>query len=223
MAIIKDFGVVLREYDAGESNKKLVVLTRGHGKMTVFARGARKTGSKLSAGLFSYNEFVIYDGNGFYSLSAVVPIHMFADIADNYDKFCFACCFLEMADKMVLTGMDTRDILQILLRALAELTRDRHVPATVFAVFAIKLLKSEGFAPLINGDGAETGTNQPLRLSPEAAQALTYIMEANPKEMFAFKTSDDVAEQLYRAARLFVAENVDIKLKSLEMIGDCRK
>jgi len=220
MAIIKDFGIVLREYNAGENNKRLVVLTRAHGKMTVFARGARRMGSKLATGLFSYNEFVIYDGGGFYSLSAVVPVHMFDNIATDYDKFCFACCFLEMIDKMVLASMDTREVLQILLQTLAELAKDRHAPATVFAVFVIKLLKTEGFAPLVEDDGAVQAGETTLRLSAEALAALTYIMEANPKEIFSFKASDDVAARLYRAARVFVAENVDVKLKSLDMIGE---
>jgi len=221
MAIIKDFGVVLKEYDIGENNKRLVLLTRSHGKLTVFARGARRTGSKLATGLFSYNEFVIYDGGSFFSLSAVVPMHMFDGIATDYDKFCFACCFLEMVDKMTLASMDTRETLQILLCALAELVRPdgRHKPETVFAVFVIKLLKNEGFAPLVGGDIVQTGEIS-LQLSPETAHAFTYIMEANSKEMFAFAASDDVARQLYRAARLFVAENVDVKLKSLEMIVD---
>ena len=222
MAIIKDFGIVLREYDAGENNKRLVLLTRQHGKMTVFARGAKRTGSKLAAALFSYNEFVIFEGSGFHSLNAVVPVHMFGDaFAEDYDKFCFACCFLEMVDKMVLSDMDMSEVLQILLCALAELAREnRHKPATVFGVFAIKLLKAEGFAPLVTEAGhVQTGENT-LQLSAEAARALTYILEASPKEMFAFKASDDVSERLYRAARLFVAESLDFKLKSLEMIGD---
>ncbi|MDR2183901.1 MAG: DNA repair protein RecO [Clostridiales bacterium] len=223
MAIIKDFGVVLREYEAGETDKKLVLLTRAHGKMTVFARGARRTGSKLATGLFSYNEFVIFEGTGFYSLNAAQPVHVFDGIAEDYDKFCFACCFLEMVDKMVLTGMDSAEILNVLLYALAELTRARHAPATVFAVFAVKLLQTEGFAPLIgSAEGnaiVQTGESA-LTLSALAARSLTYILEANAKEMFAFRASPDVTEQLYRAARLFVAENLDARLKSLEMIGD---
>jgi DNA repair protein RecO (recombination protein O) len=219
MSIIKDVGIVLREYDAGESNKKLVMLTRGHGKITVFARGARRTGSKLATGLFSYNEFVIFQGSGFYSLNAVAPVHIFDGISDDFEKFCFAHAFLEMTDKMVLASMDTGEILDVLLWALLELTGHRHAPATVFAVFAIKLLKTEGFAPLVNGAGAETGESI-LQLSAEAVQALTYIMEANPKKMFAFRVSEDVARQLYRAAKVFAAENLDAELKSLEMIGD---
>ena len=223
MAVIKDFGVVLREYDTGENNKRLVLLTRSHGKLTVFARGAKRTGSKLAAGLFSYNEFMIYDGGSFFSLSAVMPVHMFDGISMNYDKFCFACCFLEMVDKMTLASMETAETLQILLCALLELARPddgfRHKPSTIFAVFAIKLLKNEGFAPLVDDGAVQTG-EMSLKLSPETAQAFTYIMEANPKGMFAFAVSDDVAGQLYRAARLFVAESVDIKLKSLEMVAD---
>jgi len=223
MAVIKDFGVVLREYDAGENNKKLIVLTRDNGKLTVFARGARRQGSKLAVSLFSYNEFVIYDGGQFYSLNSVLPVFMFADISQDYDKFCYGCCFLEMADKMVLASMDTSAILDVLLMALMELTRPRHAPTTIFAVYAIKLLQSEGFAPLID-DSAGASTVQTgdstITLCHQALQALTYILDSGARQMYDFKLSDDVASQLYRISRLMVAENVDAKLKSLDMIGE---
>jgi len=220
VAIIKDFGMVLREYDAGEANKKLILLTRNHGKLTVFARGARHVGSKLATGLFSYNEYVIYEGSRFYSLTAVVPVHMFDHIAQDYDKFCFAHSFLEMIDKMVMASMDTSKILQILLCSLRELTHGRHMPDMIFAVFAIKLLQTEGFAPLIDTGGiVQTGESM-LRLGPKATRALTYILDTDAGKMYDFKASDDIAQQLYRIARLFVAENVDAKIKSLEMIGD---
>ncbi|MCL2573357.1 MAG: DNA repair protein RecO [Defluviitaleaceae bacterium] len=220
MAIIKDFGVVLRQYDAGESNKKLVLLTRGHGKITVFARGAKRTGSKLAIELFSYNEFVIFDGGDFYSLNSVVPIHIFENIGQDYDKFCVACCFLELADKMVLASMDTNEILNILLYSIQELLRGRHTPKLVFAVFAIRLLKEEGFAPLVADKYVQTGENT-LWLSDEIAKALVYIMKANLKNLFAFKTSNDVSHGLYIAARAFLYENVESEIKSLDMmIGD---
>jgi len=219
MAIIKDVGMVLREYPVGESNKRLVLLTQRHGKITVFARGSRRAQSKLATSLFSYNEFVIFDGGGFLSLNHVEPIHIFSEIAADYDKFCLGCCFLEMADKMLLVKMDTSDILRILLNAFAEMERNRHAPKLIFAVFAIKALQSEGMAPLVNGNNVESGESMML-LMEEAARALTYILETDGKDIFAFKASNDVAEQLYRAARLFVAENMDAQLKSLEIIGD---
>jgi len=219
MAVIKDLGVVLREYPAGESNKKLVLLTQRQGKITVFARGSRRAQSKLATGLFSYNEFVIFDGGGFCSLNHVLPMHIFGGITEDYDKFCLGCCFLEIADKMVLSTMDASGILRILLNTFAEMERDRHVLKLIFAVFVMKVLQAEGLAPLVDDNCAQSGESA-LRLTPETARALTYILEADGKDIFAFKASDDVANQLYRAARLFVAESLDVQIKSLEMIGD---
>jgi len=172
MAIIKDVGMVLREYPAGESNKRLVLLTQKHGKITAFARGSRRAQSKLATSLFSYNEFVIFDGGGFLSLNHVETIRIFGEITTDYDKFCIGCCFLEMADKMVLATMDTSEILRILLNAFAEMERGRHTPKLIFAVFAIKAMQAEGMAPLMDGNRAQSGEST-LRLTEEAARAFT--------------------------------------------------
>ncbi|MCL2396902.1 MAG: DNA repair protein RecO [Defluviitaleaceae bacterium] len=247
MAIIKDFGVVLREYAAGESNKKLVLLTRRHGKISAFARGSQRVGSKLATSLFCYNEFVIFDGGSFLSLNQVLPIHTFGKIADDYDKYCFCCCFLELADKMLLTGMETGEALQILLRAFAEMEHGRLPANLIFAGFVFKFLQKEGLAPIVNMCAACEGeliedcwfydeglfcdvcatspgkvTPQHIGLSAQAVLALQYILDADVKRMFAFKVSEGVASQLYAAAGLFLSKNVDVELKSLKTLTGIR-
>jgi len=241
MAIIKDYGLVLREFPAGESNKRVVLLTQKHGKLTVFVRGSKKTNSKLTTGLFSYNELMIFDGGDFLSLNGVAPIHSFAKIAEDYEKYCFGCYFLELIDKMVLTGMETDAIMKILLHSLEALNLDRHTPATVFAVFTFKFLQKEGFAPLvtecascggalpINGGCCFTGEGlvcqscsqtekNSMRLPYAAKLALIYIMEVSGRKIFSFNISADAANQFKDAAMLFLDANVDAELKSLALL-----
>ena len=239
MAIIKDFGVVLRECPAGESNKKLVLLTRRHGKISVFARGSQRVGSKLAAALFCYNEFVVFDGGSFLSLNQIAPLHSFGKIAEDYDKYCLCCCFLEIADKMLLANMETDDALQMLLLAFSEMEKGRLAPTMVFAVFVFKFLQKEGLAPLTEScaacDGRLDGecrffdegmlcgrcaTGKAIGFSAQAVQALQYILDADVKKMFSFGASDGVADQLYAAARLFLAANVDIDFKSLKILTE---
>lgn len=239
MAIIKDFGVVLKEYAWGESNKRLVLLTQHHGKLTVFARGSKRVGSKLAAGLFCYCEFMIFEGPNFLSLNQIAPITSFSQIAEDYDSFCTGSYFLELTDKMVLAKMETAEILQLLLQAFAQLAATRHAPGMVFAVFTFRLLKLEGFAPLVDNcascDGrlnqncwfshegliCEVCANtaaQKIWISPQTAAALKYILEAEIERAFSFTSSADVQTQLYSAARLFLEANVDVELKSLKII-----
>ena len=207
MAIIKDIGVILREYQTGESNKRLVLLTDAHGKIVVHSRGARKAGSKLSANLFCCHEFIIFDGGSFLSLNQIAPMHSFAAVADDFDAYCAACSFLEIIDKVMMPSMESSVVLRLLLRALAELTAGRP-PNMVFAVFMLKFLQKEGF---VAADAL------PM-LGAEAAEALNYILENDGKHAFAFNASKDVLDALCAAARTLIETNVDIQLKSLTLM-----
>ena len=42
-------GIVIKETDAGETGKRIVVLTKEHGKMLLSARGAKNTKSGIMA------------------------------------------------------------------------------------------------------------------------------------------------------------------------------
>ena len=60
-------GIVLREQAKGESNKQIVLLAQGVGRVLLSARGARRVKSKLLAAtqLFCYADFVVYEGRAF--------------------------------------------------------------------------------------------------------------------------------------------------------------
>jgi len=237
MAIIKDIGVVLREYDTGESNKRLVLLTENHGKITVFSKGAKRQGSKLTTNLFCCNEFIIFDGGSFLSLNQTTCVHNFARIAEDFDGFCYASGFLEIIEKMLLPGMEASVVLRLLLRAFAELASGRS-PDVVFAAYIFKFLQIEGFAPIveqctacgasINGgyyffkEGVLCGrcdvSYEKICISDAVCKAMKYILNTDGKRVFAFETSKDVQKQLCSAATLFLYENVDVELKSISML-----
>ena len=54
--VLKVKGIVIKESDTGEAGKRIVIITKEHGKMLLSARGAKKITSKTMAGtqLFSY-------------------------------------------------------------------------------------------------------------------------------------------------------------------------
>ena len=240
MAIIKDFGIVLREYDAGENNKKLVLLTQNSGKIAVFARGSKRIGSKLADNLFCYSEYIIYDGGSFFSLNQLSPIRRFNGIAEDLDSYCVACYFLEIVDSMILPNMETADILTIILRGLHELSIQRLSAQAIFATFTFKFLQMEGFAPLFDGcmycekqlggniwllsDGLVCDecwalhSYKGVRLSEQTKSALEYILTAEYESIFAYRASAGVQEELYRCARWFLATNIEFDLKSLLML-----
>jgi len=203
----KDSGIVLREMDSGESSKKLIMLTRNHGKVVVFARGAKGAKSKLAVPRLAYCEFVFYDGGKFLSLTQVSPVMHFGNIPQNYDAYCVAAFVLELADKMLFDNMEATDALKLVLAALLRLDRGGE-PALVHGAFTVKMLQNEGFFALEDTQSRE--------LCPNVLAAIKYILDAPIEKVFAFRASDDVLVALRRVALDLLRENVDIHLKSVE-------
>ena len=206
-----------------------------HGKIVIFARGARNASSKFaSAQAFTYAEYVIFAGNGFLSLNQINPILYFADLSADYTKYCYACFFLEICDKLLLPEMHTSDALQILLRSLNALNTDKLPANLVLAVFIFKFLQKEGIAPLSRScpvccdatkpvfaaDGVVCPACNPnaegIPITKGVFQALCYILESRIEKMLSFRAADNVVDDLFRCATYFLRTNVDVKIKSLE-------
>ena len=82
-------GIVIKEMTAGETGKRILVITREHGKMLLSARGAKKITSKTMAGtqLFSYCEFTLFEGKGFYSVTQADVIESFYGISEDIEAY----------------------------------------------------------------------------------------------------------------------------------------
>ena len=63
-------GMIIKTSDVGESDRRVVILTKERGKITAFARGAKRPKSTLVSAtrLFVFGEFTLVEGSKSYSL-----------------------------------------------------------------------------------------------------------------------------------------------------------
>jgi len=142
-------GLVLREYEAGESDKRLVLFCKGQGRLMVYARGARKPTSKFMAAaqLFTYADFVLTQGSGFYALAQADIIENFYPLREDYDRLMAAHMIAEVCEKTMWDNLESDELLRLALKSLSVLAKGRTPPVQVSSVFLIRFFDVYGLRP----------------------------------------------------------------------------
>ena len=99
-------GMVISSMAISEYDKRLVLLTKEFGKITAFARGARKTTSQFLAGSqpMAFGEFTLYRGRNAYTVTSMKISDYFSSDMKDIDSMYMGMYFLELADLMRMSG-----------------------------------------------------------------------------------------------------------------------
>lgn len=93
-----DEGIVLARRNFGEADRILSIYTKNHGRISVIAKGIRKTTSKKRGHLeiFSYIKFQVADGRGIGILTEVETLNNFEIVRKDLKKVSLAYFFCEV-------------------------------------------------------------------------------------------------------------------------------
>ena len=140
--------MVLRRRDAGESDRRLTVLTPEAGKFDVFAKGARKAGSRLagSSEPLMVSVLQLAPGRRYRYVTQSQPITSFPGLRSDYAKLSFGLALAELCDAVIPYEEPAAEPFQFLVEALHRL--EAHEKPLVALVWAeIRLMDLTGFLP----------------------------------------------------------------------------
>ena len=143
--------MVLSTMPIGEYDRRVVILTKEQGKISAFARGARRPNSPLVGAVnpLAFGEFTMYEGRTSYTIQSASITNYFAELREDVVGAYYGFYFLEVADYYAKEYTDEREMLKLLYQSMRALINP-HIPnRLVRRIFELKALTVNGQAPQV--------------------------------------------------------------------------
>lgn len=235
-------GMVLSAIPIGEYDKRVVILTKERGKISAFARGARKPGSAAAGGVmpFSFGEFTLYEGRTSYTLISASISNYFAELRDDIEAVYYGFYFMEIADYYGREASDGTQLLKLLYQSLRALGNGRIPKLLVRYIFELKAISINGEAPQVFQCVGCADRERPavfsvkrggrvcsacdrevfdgMALEEATWYTLQYIIGTSVEKLYTFVVSDTVMKELGLVMKRYMEVYVDRRFKSLEIL-----
>ncbi len=236
-------GMVLKSSPIGEYDKRIVLLTKEYGKISAFAKGARKQDSPLLACSqpFTFGKFSVFRGRSSFHINHVSVKNYFTELRSDLDSVYYAYYFCEIADYYSAENIDGFEILVLLYQSLRALGSPSLNNRLIRYIVELKMLAINGETPRVY-QCINCGSKENLRyfaiesqgvfcescgkashhilMSGAAIFTLQKIIHTDCKSLFTFTVSDQVLEELQIVIGSYWADRVDKVFQSIEILEE---
>ena len=234
--------MVLSTMPIGEYDRRVVILTKEQGKISAFARGARRPNSPLVGAVnpLAFGEFTMYEGRTSYTIQSVSITNYFAELREDVVGAYYGFYFLEVADYYAKEYTDEREMLKLLYQSMRALINP-HIPnRLVRRIFELKALTVNGQAPqvfqcVICGDKERPAVFSPAKgglvcsecsgdvidgmiLDNSTLYSMQYIESTPVVKLYTFTVAENVLAELEKVVDRLMEVYVDRRFKSLEIL-----
>ena len=207
---IRDKGIIIKAEPIGEYDRRVVILTENRGKISAFARGARRPNSKFVASTnpFVFGNISLFAGRNSYTLTDMEAVEYFDSLRLDFDKSMYGMYFLELADYYTRENNDDRDMLKLLFVSLKALSRGLIDNRLIRAIFELRAVAVNGEFP-----GLE------LRSMSETAEyTIKFIISAYFAKLYSFTLKDEVMNEVINYSALVVDKMIHHSFNSLLLL-----
>lgn len=235
-------GIVLAATEIGEADKRLVILTKQLGKITVFASGAKRLHSQFAAAAnpFVCAEFTISSARNAYRLHSVKCNNYFRELSADFDKSCYGFYFLEFAGYFCQENMNCTDYLNLLYQSFKALLNEQIPDKLIRYIFELKMFTINGEFPEVYNCCecnskvnrgffsipkrsvfcTECARNTEYYLSESAIYTLQYIISSEISKLYSFKVSSNVFEEIKKVLDSYRNNMINYTFKSLSFLPE---
>ncbi len=237
-------GMVLFAAPNGEFDKRVVILTKERGKITAFARGARRQNSSLLAATnpFAFGKFAVYEGRTAYTLARAQITNYFRELASSLEEAYYGFYFLEAAGYQTQENEDGTQMLKLLYLSLRALLNPRLDNRLVRAVFEMKALVIQGEYPemfqcvscqkteglrrldlekngMICEDCCKNCTDG-IEVNSSVLYTFQYVISAPVEKLYTFTLTEETLRDFQKIVKKLCRTYQDRTFKSLEVLEE---
>ncbi len=204
-------GMVLKVEPIGEYDRRLVILTKEKGKISAFAKGARRPGNRFMAATnpFCFGKFHLYQGRMSYTVQEIQIDHYFESLRTEFEKAYYGMYFMEVADYYTRENNDEVMMLKLLFQSMKALVHPSYDEKLVKAIFEIKAIVVNGEFP---------GLFQDIAAESLCAYTIHYIVQSEIEKLFSFSLKDEVLQEVIFYASKYQRLCIPKRFKTLEVI-----
>ena len=204
-------GMILQTSPVNDYDRRLVVLTKERGKVTIFARVARRQNSKLTAAAnpFCFGVFKVYEGKSAYNLIDVEVRYYFEELRTNVEGAYLGMYFLEYAAWYSRENNDELELLKLLFQSVRAIVKGTIDYRLIRRIFEIKILAVNGEFPGLSDNEAFLEATR---------YTVNFIVNTPVEKLYTFKVSDAVLKELSVLCERCGKRNSDHRFKSLETL-----
>lgn len=235
-------GMVLGSTMVGDYDKRLVILTKERGKITAFAKGARKPNSPY-LGIsepFNFGTFTLLEGFDAYRLIGGEIKDYFLEVKNDIEGICYGTYFCDVLEYLCVEGIGDINMLNLLYMTLKALTKENIPNKMIQRIFELKVLAFDGEAMAafscascknekvaafylpVNGLICEECARKLEKvyfLTESTVFTLQYILSTSVDKLYTFQVSEIVFREMDTVIEQYFGQHVTKKFNSLEILA----